>query len=408
MKAKIFIQRRINGLNDVVSIFMDEVKMVFRDEGVIIFFFVVPLLYPLLYSWIYNNEIVEDVAAVVVDDSNTSASRDFIRRCDASSGINVQARANNMEEAKLYLMDQSCKGIIHIPETFSEDIAVGRQTHVSLFINMSGMMYYKSLLVALTDISLDMGSKIQIQKLGNYTSRDDEVSVKPLDYASVTIFNPQGGYGSYLLPAVLILIIQQTLILGIGLSAGTAREDNRYNTLVPYSKSYGGMYRIIFGKGLCYFLIYALVSSYLTMVVPRIFHFIQIATFMDIVAILLPYILACIFFGMTLSCLVRHRENIILIAIFTSVPILFMSGVSWPGSMIHGAWKSISYLFPSTFGINAFVKMNSMGATLNDVRFEYYCLWIQVAAYFLAACFVYWRQIKLAHKHVLLGTPADL
>ena len=57
------------GLNDICYIWWEEMKQVFRDEGVIIFFFLVPLAYPLLYSWIYNNETVRDVPVVVVDDS---------------------------------------------------------------------------------------------------------------------------------------------------------------------------------------------------------------------------------------------------------------------------------------------------------------------------------------------------
>ncbi len=398
---KEFFAKRYRALLDMAQVFMDEVKTVFTDEGIIIFFFVVPLLYPLLYSWLYNNEHVEEVPAVVVDKSKTQLSRDFIRRCDASADFRVVGYANSLEEAKLVMMKQGCRGIIVMPETFSSDIVGGKQTHVSLFVNMSGMMNYKALLVTLTDVSLEMGSDIQIKKLGNLTSREDEISTHPITAESVAMFNPRIGYGSYLLPAVLMLIIQQTLLLGIGMSGGTAREDNRYADLMPISRRQAGMYRIVFGKSFCYFLIYAIMSVFLTMVVPRLFHFIQLATFRDLVAILLPYILACIFFGMTMSCLVRHRENVILVIIFTSVPLLFLSGVSWPGFAIDGSWKAISYLFPSTFGINAYVKMNSLGATLNDISFEYYALWVHVAVYFLLACLVYWRQIHAAHRHVL-------
>lgn len=398
---KEFFAKRYKALGDMAQIFLDEVKMVFTDEGVIIFFLLVPLLYPLLYSWLYNNEHVEDVPAIVLDESKTSASRDFIRRCDAAADLKVVGYANDMEDAKKVMMKQGCRGIIVIPSTFSSDIARGKQTTVSLFVNMSGMMNYKALLMTLTDVSLEMGSEIQIQKLGSITTREDEISTHPIESQAVAMFNPRSGYGSYLLPAVLMLIIQQTLLLGIGMSAGTAREDNRYEDLVPMSRRYGGMYRIIFGKGFCYFLIYALMATYLTIVIPRLFHFVQLATLHDLVPILLPYVLACIFFGMTMSCLIRHRENVILVIIFTSVPILFLSGVSWPGASISGYWKGLSYLFPSTFGINAFVKMNSLGATLNDVRSEYYCLWAQVAVYFLLACLVYWWQIRMAHKHVL-------
>ena len=62
-------------ISDACYIWAQEMRQVFRDEGVLIFFIIVPLAYPLLYSWIYNNETVHEVPVVVVDDSHSSLSR---------------------------------------------------------------------------------------------------------------------------------------------------------------------------------------------------------------------------------------------------------------------------------------------------------------------------------------------
>jgi ABC-2 type transport system permease protein len=244
-----------------------------------------------------------------------------------------------------------------------------------------------------------MGTEIQTKLGGHVTSREEEIAAKPLDFDDVPIFNPAGGYGSFVLPAVLMLILQQTLVLGIGLSAGTARENNRYGDLIPINRHYQGMMRIITGKAMAYFMIYAVMGAYLTMVVPRLFGFVQLAHWDDLLGIMLPYLLACIFFGMMVSCLVRYRENVMLLMVFVSVPLLFLSGVSWPQSNIPGAWQGISWLFPSTFGVRAFVRVNSMGASLSDVSFEYHCLWIQAGAYFVFCVFFYRNQVLRALKH---------
>jgi ABC-2 type transport system permease protein len=134
--------------------------------------------------------------------------------------------------------------------------------------------------------------------------------------------------------------------------------------------------------------------------VPRLFHFPQLAQWTSLLAVALPYVLACIFFGMTVSCLVRYRENVMLLMVFVSVPLLFMTGLSWPQSNIPGVWQGISWLFPSTFGVRAYVRLNSMGASLADVLFEYRILWIQAGAYFLLAYLVYSFQINQAHKRI--------
>lgn len=153
------------------------------------------------------------------------------------------------------------------------------------------------------------------------------------------MFNSTGGYGNALLPGVLILILQQTLLLGIGLAAGTARENNRYKDLVPISKHYNGIFRIVLGKSMCYFMIYCVMAAYITLCVPRFFHFTSLVHASSLVCLMIPYLLSCIFFGMTISCVVRYRENVLLLVVFTSVPFLFMSGISWPASNIPAFWK---------------------------------------------------------------------
>lgn len=103
---------------------------------------------------------------------------------------------------------------------------------------MSGMLYYKAILTASTEASLTMNKSIKIQRAGNTTDRQDEITTAPIEYEAVSLFNPQNGFASFLIPAVLMLIIQQTLLLGIGLSAGTARENNRFHDLVPIARQY--------------------------------------------------------------------------------------------------------------------------------------------------------------------------
>ena len=66
-----------------------------------------------------------------------------------------------------------------------------------------------------------------------------------------------------------------------------------------------------------------------------------------------------------------------------------------------GAWRSVACLFPSTFGVRGFVRLNSMGATLADIELEYKALWIQTTVYFFATCLVYRYQIIQARNHAV-------
>ena len=391
----------LDGMRDAAAIWRDEVRQVFKDEGVIIFFFIVPLVYPLLYSWIYNNEVVRDMPVVVVDNSHSQMSRKFVRMCDASPDIKVVCYASDLDEAKMLVGRQVAHAVYYIPSDFQTRLNRMEQATVGVYCDMSLMLAYKASYQTAVLVSQEMNSEIQIKLSGNYTAREEQIQTNPLDYDGQPIFSPGGGYGSFILPAVLMLILQQTLVLGIGLSAGTARESNRFEDLVPMQRRYHGTFRIVLGKSMCYLMIYILMGAWLTVVVPRIFHFPCLAHWQDLLAIMTPYTLACIFFGITVSCIVRFRENVMLLMVFVSVPLLFLSGVSWPQNNIPGFWQGVSWLFPSTFGVRAYVRLNSMGGTLSDVLTEYRILWIHVLAYFTLACIVYRHQITLSRQHGL-------
>lgn len=381
-------------------IFREELRTCLKDPGVLIFFLLVPLAYPLLYSFIYTREVVREVPVAVVDDSQSSLSRRYLRHIDATADVRLMAHCANMEEARTLMRRRDAYGIIYIPESFSRDLNRHQQTSVRIYPDMSGLLYYKALLIANTDVSLDMNADIKVERAGNTTEQQDKVTEHPIAYEEVSIFNPQNGFAAFLIPAVLILIIQQTLLLGVGMSAGTAREHNAFRHLIPIDKHHTGLLRIVFGKAAAYLQIYIPIAVYVFGVVPHMFSLNQIGSPTDLLLFLIPYIIACIFFAMTVSGLVRHRETCIILVVFSSVPLLFISGVSWPGSAIPELWRHLSYMFPSTFGINGFVRINNSAATLSQVQNEWFALWLQAIAYFFLSAVVYRRSIRSARRNV--------
>lgn len=389
-----------NILCDTCYICLQELKNVFRDQGVLIFLVVVPLAYPLLYSWIYNNEVVREVPVAIVDLSHSHTSREFTRMIDASPDTRVALRCNSLDEARQRIGRGDAYGVVYFPEDFQTKLNRMEQTHVGVYCDMSIMLAYKAIFQTCVAIQGELNSRIQVKLSGNYTDRENEITTRPLDFQEVPIFNNTAGYGNFIIPGVLMLIIQQTLLLGVGMAAGTAREKNNYGFLVPLHRRYRGVMRIVWGKAMAYLMIYVVMAAYLLCAVPYFFNFISLVTVSQLALFSLPYLLSCIFFSMTLSAMMRYRENVMLLVVFSSVMLLFMSGVSWPQSNIPAFWQGVSCLFPSTFGIRGFVRMNSMGATLTDVSTEYRALWIQTIVYFVLAHEVYRFNIAKA-RHAI-------
>jgi ABC-2 type transport system permease protein len=391
-----------NALIDLVEITSEELKHIFRDSGIMVLFIGAGLAYPILYGFVYRNEVLRNVPIAVVNESQTPLGREFVRKVDATPELKIAYKVNTLNEAKDLFAKGKVQGVVLVPSTFSDDINKGKQARIFAYSNVATMLYYRAVFLGINYVCLDMGKNIQVQNLveKGLTAQQAEVSATPLLYEDHALYNPNSGFASFLLPAALILILQQTLVLGIGIAAGQAREENTYHQLIPYQRKYHGTMKIVFGKAFAYLIVYAFIGIYNLILVPHMFNLPHFLTLGTIVPLLLPFLLATIFFGMSISIFFWDREIPFLTYLVTSIPLLLLCGYSWPASNIHPFWKTISYFFPSTFGIEGFLKMNSMGATIHQIGFECFGLWLQAGIYFIFAFFVYRWQILQSEKKI--------
>lgn len=373
----------MTSLSNIARIAWLEFRNMMRDNGVVLFVFIVPLFYPLLYAFIYTNETVRDVPVAVIDNSRSELSRQFVRMVDATPEVRVVAQCASVAEAERLNQLGEIYAFVVIPDDLNRTLADGRQATIGVYADMAGMLYYKAALLAATNVSLELNKELKVERFYTGATRAQEaVATQPVAYDHVPLYNPQSGFASFLMPAVLMLILQQTLMLGIGMVGGGIRE--RFNGRpLPPMKVYGNPLEVVIGRSVVYFLIYIVMASYMFTVVNYLFGLPSIGRFGTFIAFMVPYLLGCTFMGITFSSFIYRREDCILLFVFMSLPLLFISGISWPAAAIPRLWHLVGTLFPSTYAINGYVRINSMSATLSQVGPEFIALWIQSGIYFI-------------------------
>ncbi|MEI6348465.1 MAG: ABC transporter permease [Bacteroidota bacterium] len=391
----LWLTNLISNTKESYFVFVNELKTIFRDRGVVIILVIAPIIYPLLYCAIYRNETLVDVPIAVVDASHSKISNELLRHLDASPDVKITNTFNNLEDAKQAFNERKVKGVVYIPADFSKKLNTQQQATVAVYCDMSSFLYYRSMMLASNYCVLDMNKKIQLERLNaqGITGENSTIQANPIPFEDNILFNGGMGFASFLMPAVLILILHQTLFFGISMVAGTSREENRSHNLIS-SKFNRGVFRVLFGKAMSYFLIYLVWIFFILDVIPRIFNLPHIGNLMDIYQLMIPFLLATIFFSMTISVFFPNRETGMIVFLFFSLIILFLSGISWPMSNINGFWRAFGWLIPATHGIQGYIKINSMGADIHAVKYEYISLWIQTAIYFLTASLAYTWQMK--------------
>lgn len=357
-----------------------EYRAIFRDGGALLVLVGALALYAFFYPIPYTPQVLKEVPLVVVDLDRSDMSRRLARMADADELLRVTASAASMSEAERLVREGRAGGVLAIPADFEKRIRRGEQASVSVYADASYFLVYRQVLTGVVESAGTLSAGIEVRRL-QAQGLPLESAMKardPLPLISRPLFNPSEGYASYVVPAVLVLILQQTLLVGIGMVAGTRRERRAVAAA-------SGSLPTLLGRTIAYFTIYLFHALFYFGVVFRLLGFPQRASALAILLFTTPFLLAVIFLGFSLAAIFPRRETSIQVLLFTSLPAIFLAGFSWPVEALPRWLAAAASLLPSTSAIAGFLRLTQMGAALGQVRAEYLTLWALTGGYFLVA-----------------------
>ena len=362
-------------LLETARIFRHEMSLVFTDVGVMLFFFFLPIAYPIVYSLIYNTEVTRDMPVAVIDHSRTAMSREFTRHADATEAIKVCGYAANLQEAKEWLADKKCFAILEIPADYTRKLGRAEQPQVHFYCDMTLLLRYRTFSSSLAGLQIATGAQLRQMTLDDLgmPSSGESTSIGSVGFA---LGDTQQGFASFIIPGIVVLILQQSMILGIVLLGGTrAEQRRRLKGYEPVAGDTASPSAQIFGRTLCYVLLYIPISVYILHYVLHFFHYPHEGAVTDYIIFILPMLLASAMLGQTLNIMATERESAFIIVVFTSVAFLFLSGLTWPRYAMGDFLTWLGAIVPATWGVEGFVRINSNGAPLGLEPRPYLWLW---------------------------------
>ena len=343
-------------IQQLISAITTECRVIFRSKEIVLILLLAPLIYAILYSLGYSKEVLHKLPVAIIDHSQSHSSRTLIANISASPYILQAYNPTDIESAKKLLLERKIYGIIEIPQSYATDIMRKEQSRVAIYCDASYFLMYRNMFQGVMSV------------ISTNTSTSAAIH---------TLFNPSLGYGSFIMPAILILILQQTALMGIGIVGAIERKRRLW---LKHSAAV-----TLTAKTLTYSTIYALLTSYIFGIHYRIFSYPQHSTAATCIAILTPYCLSFIMLGITLSTLFKRPETPLLTIIWSSIPVLLISGASLPPEAFPGVLYTIGKLLPSSSAIPAYIRAQSMGATTADILPELTTLWTLTLIYTIAA-----------------------
>jgi ABC-2 type transport system permease protein len=365
----------MKGLFDV---FRSEFGRIFTVRPAFAVMVIGAAFYALLYPQPYLNEALRNVPIAVVDRDGTQASRDFARRVDATSDVAVTMVLPDLASAEREVHARKVDGILVIPQYFERELLHGRSSPVALYADASYFLIYQRVAGAVAAVARTVGAEIETARL-IAIGVDPAIAVAapdPMPLTAQPLFNPEGGYATYVLPAAFVLLLQQMLLMGVALLATMAGID-----FVGGTAARPGPLTVISGKLLAYLALEALILPIYLLVLPYLYGLPRLGGVIPILIFAVPFVLAVAGLGLVVAGIFQNPLRVQLILAAVGLPLFMAAGFSWPSEAIPPLIRWVSYLVPSTSAISGFVKLSQLGAPLSAVKPEFITLWCLALAY---------------------------
>ena len=386
-------------LNDILRIAEYECRGVLRSLPVLLVMGGGIFLYGFLYNYMYSPNVLREVPLVVVDESRTPLSRHYIRLLDATSEVRVQGVITDMPEARERMRRREVAGIVFLPNDFDTKIGRGEAVQFVAFNSTMAFLSYAAIKEASSGAMLELDASVRPDQVVFLDAGvvQPVVNTRSIEVQGVALYNESGGYATYLIPAVLMAILFQTMLMVISMRCGKEYEQRMIPLwrVAHHESSWGMAVSVVVGKSVVYVGFYALFSVFLLGLLPLLFDLPHLASPWLLVQLLTPYLFATAFFGLACSPFFKDSDAPLLLIAFFSVGLIFLSGISWPLELMPWPWRWLHGILPAPVGILAFVKVNSMGAGLADIGSEMMHLWGQCVVYFVGACWVYKKRLLM-------------
>jgi ABC-2 type transport system permease protein len=364
-------------MTGILTVMGIELRRVFQLKPAFSVLVLAIVIYSVFYPQPYRGEALRDVPIALVDLDGTYSSRQFARRLDASADVSIAAVLPDLSIAEREVYARALYGILVLPRNFERDLLHGRSSPVAIYADASYFLIYSRISGGVTALAKTMGAEVETSRL--VSARIDpalaQAASDPMPLTAIPLFNPQGGYATYILPAALVLLLQQTLLMGVGL-LGTYPNlmlNERPSGIDPLSR--------VLGRLFAYLIVETPVFAFYLVGLPYLYNLPRLGTLLTLAVVCALTIASVSGLGMVVAKLFKNPVVVQLLLAGIGMPFLFLSGFSWPGESIPEPLRTIAMAVPSTTAINAIVQVSQLGASLYDVRRDLFVLTALVVVY---------------------------
>ncbi len=379
-----------------------ELAAIFRNPAILLTVFGGVVFYSFLYPLPYAQQVPRELKVVVVNLDNSQLSRSLERMVDASPQVQLSGRAHSLAEAQEMFVEDSLAGIMLIPENFYRDLLLNKRPTLSFAGDASYFLVYGTVLEGMAGAGGTLAAQVKVSRMvmsgQSIVMASEQYSAIKLNIFSA--FNETLGYVNYVIPAIFILILHQTLLMGVGILGGGQNEELVAGKGDDYWLRAPG-WKLLLIRLTLFVIIYWILCMYYFGFTFSFYGIPHLADLSQLNLFIAPFLLATTFLGIALGFILPRRELATLLVLLSSMPLIFASGFVWPVSAVPEGLVQALQFIPVIPAMNGFLRLNQMGANFMDVFVYWQQLWICTGLYGCLCCYLLWNKRSKTAKSTL-------
>ena len=355
-------------MKDFLKLLRIEFKRIFSNSVLLAIFIGAPIFYGVLIGYVYKQAKVINLPIVIIDEDHSPMSDKIIEAFEDNEALLVSdiryTAGNILDEMPVKQFD----AVITLPTNFEADILQKRHPEIRVDLNMANILNANTASKNIQAVLMTLNAGIEIEGLKKSGVHPTQAATS---YESFKInfnklYNSSGNYINFMLPGLLIAIMQQIIFLAMALVFARDFEDGHFGVLVKKSKS--SLYHI------------ALKSTPFIIMIPIMWFFISLlfdyfrinADIYNLPMLLLTTTLtmASMCIGMLFSIAIPSQLKATELLMVISTPAFILSGFTWPTLAFPDAIANVATYIPSTQFLSGFRKIAFYGGDVSSIKSE--------------------------------------
>ncbi|WP_234117199.1 ABC transporter permease [Clostridium hydrogenum] len=350
-----------------LSIVKKEIIQLKRDKASFGIAIMMPIVMILLFGYAVNTEL-SNISMTVIDQSNTTESRELIQSFQNTGYFNIVSREHSIDKVTKSIDEGKIHSALIIPADFSTKLLNKEKAEVQLLVDGSDPTTARTVFSS----GVLSGQQYGAAKLQQLNEKVNvKVSNAGVNVNTKVLYNPDLKNQNFTIPGLIGLIMQNITIL---LTAFALVRERERGTIEQLTVSPLKSPEIIFGKLIPYIFI-GFLDFLFSLVLGLVWFKVPINGSLPLLLILgVGFVICALAIGILISTISKTQLQAMQLTILVLLPSVLLSGFVFPIEAMPKFVQIISSILPLTYFIDILRGIITKGVGLEYLIKDVVCL----------------------------------